>query len=563
MLRSSVGMDLTRRGLLARAAAASGALIAGRALEPGVVLAGPGGEAVFQLALPRGAGSGGGWHSGPVTAPRGFELLGVEAGSRGGHPEIEVRARSANGRWSEWLPAHAGHGHGPDADAGTLSDPVWTGPAQVFEVRARRPLAGARVVLVSSGAPATAAAAKQYVDAGLQAAAGQPKIIARSSWATAACRPRLAAGLGMVNLAFVHHTVNSNVYSPSQSAGMVRAICLFHKYGNGWDDIGYNFVVDRYGQVFEGRAGGIDEAVVGAHAGGYNLYSSGVALLGTFASSGPPRRMFDALAHVLAWKLSIHGIPVAGTSTVRVTKDGAAYSRYRAGTPVTLNHISGHRDGDTTECPGSAMYRQLPRLRQSAGRLATSLTALSFDITGVAPGSVNVSGQLASDSVGIGGATIEIQSRSTAHGASTLLTATTNPDGTWAATIPLTTNTALRAIFRGDGNHAAIISPGQYAAVPPQVNLTAATQLVAPGGTVEFDGSTVPAKPKVALVVSQQQPDGTFTTVRTITFGANPDGTFTRTVGFPNAGQFQVVAHTSADSSNALGTSAPVNVTVA
>jgi hypothetical protein len=444
-----------------------------------------------------------------------------------------------------------------------LSDPVWTGPAQTFEVRADRPLGGARVVLVDSGAPARASAAARYLDAGLPAAAGQPLIVARSTWATAACTPRLPAVLGAIDLAFVHHTVSSNAYRRSQSPALVRGICLFHEYGNGWNDIGYNFVVDRYGQIFEARAGGIDETIVGAQAGGYNVYSSGVALLGTFTHSGPPRQAFEALSHLLAWKLSIHGVELPGTTTVQVTAAGAPYSRYRAGSNVTLNRLAGHRDADTTECPGNGMYRQLPRLRQSVRRLAGTVNSLTLELTQSVPGAVAVNGVLTSAGVPISGAAIEVQRRSTTLGAQTIATATTNLDGTWSATTPLPANALLRAIFRGDPLHAAAVSPGVGAFVPTQVGLTATTQQVSPGGVIEFDGTTSPVKLQVTIVIAQQQPDGSFLPVRTVKTNTFTDGTFTRTIGFPDAGQYQVVAHTVADAQNALGTSVAVAITVA
>jgi hypothetical protein len=560
-------MDLTRRALLGRAAAASGAVLGGSLLTPGVTFAGADGQAVFELSVPGGSRTSTGWRSGPIAPKRAFELVGVD-----GVPQnAEVRARSAGGGWGEWMPLHAAHGHGPDARAGHaaaernargLSDPVWVGPSQALELRASRSLEGARLVLVDGGRPARASAATSYVDAGLPAGPGQPLIIARSAWATTACKPRVAARFGGIDLAFVHHTVSTNHYRASQSAAMVRSICLFHKYGNGWNDIGYNFVVDRYGQVFEAREGGIDEAIVGAQAGGYNTFSTGIALLGNFTYGGPPRRAFDTLANLLAWKLALHGIELPGTITVTVSPYGAPYSRYRAGSHVHLNRISGHRDADATSCPGSGMYRQLPRLRQVVeGRLGT-VSRLSLQLQVATPGNVTVGGLLADDLGPIAGLPVEVQRHSTTKPPVPLATATTNPDGTWAIQLPVAKAEQLRAVFRGDPSHAAAVAPNLSAITPPEVTLAAATQQTSPGGVIAFTGTTTPAKPKVTIDVSEQQPDGTFH-VRAIRLNTADDGSFQRTIGFPSPGQYQVVAHTAADSSNALGTSAPVPITVA
>jgi hypothetical protein len=539
-----VEVGLTRRRLIASGAAAAGALVGGSLLAPRVVYAGPDGEAVLEMRVPRAGG--------PVDARRTFELIAVDQAPAG----TEVRARGLDGRWSEWLRVHLGH------EGSRMSDPIWTGPAHAFELRSTRSPAGSRVVLVDAGHGASASA-KRYVDAQLPAAAGQPKVIARSSWATAACHPRVPAIFGAVDLAFVHHTVTTNAYRPSQSARMVRAICLFHKYGNGWNDIGYNFVVDRYGQIFEARAGGIDEAIVGAQAGGYNVYSTGIALLGNHTYHGPPRRAFDALGRLLAWKLAVHGIEPPGTVTVKVTRAGAPYSRYRAGAHVTLKRVSGHRDGDATTCPGAGMYRQLPRLRQVVRNHVDSVGALAIAGQGSAPGNVTVGGTLSVAGLPIAGATVEVQRRSTTAGPATLGTAVTDASGAWSASVPLATNAKMRAVYRGDIEHPAVVSAGLDAAVPPQIVLATAAPQGPPGGVIPFTGTVTPVKPRISIVIAKQQLDGSFATVRTIAVRPDGDGAFERTIGFPEAGQYQVLAHSAADDANALGTSAPVAITIA
>lgn len=182
--------------------------------------------------------------------------------------------------------------------------------------------------------------------------------------------PRVAPEYGAVRMAFVHHTENPNGYAASEVPAMLRAIYVFHRYVNGWNDIGYNFVVDLYGRIFEARAGGIDEPVVGAQAGGYNLVSTGIAVLGSFMEvpiSTPARGALEAL---LAWKLSLHGVPPQGSVTVRVNPAGAHYSRFPADARVPLRRIAGHRDGDATDCPGDVLYGELPSIRAGVRRLA-------------------------------------------------------------------------------------------------------------------------------------------------------------------------------------------------
>jgi hypothetical protein len=555
-------MDLTRRGLIARAVAGGGALL----LRPSLAFAGPEGEAVFSMRIPHvKAGTADSararWVSPVVDAGRRFELLGI---ARAGASDlgIQVRAKTADGRWSPWLDLPAAHGHGPDGSRARLSDPAWTGPARLFQLRAAAPLGGAKVVLVDSGTPARAAAAPFFVDAGLQAGPGQPDIIARSTWATSACAPRRPALLGQVQLVFVHHTVSSNSYRASQSAGMVRAICLFHKYGNGWNEIGYNFVVDRFGQIFEGRKGGIDEPIVGAQAGGYNVYSSGVALLGTFSGAAPSRAAFDALAELVAWKLAIHGLAVPGRTTVQVTSTGAPYSRYRAGSRVSLDRVSGHRDADLTSCPGNVMYRRLPRLRQVVSTLAPSVSSLSATPVPAPPHSIALAGVLTADGLPIADGVIELQRR-TARGPRTIATTTTAADGSWTAAGPAEENASLRAVYRGDVFRSAVVSPPVTAGVAPLITLAADTQQVAPGGVVQFSGTVEPLKPRLTIVISQQLLDGSFAESRTIRFGPADDGTFARTIGFPAAGQYQVVVLTDADDVNGPGASPIVAVTVA
>ena len=150
--------------------------------------------------------------------------------------------------------------------------------------------------------------------------------------------------------------------SRSEAAAIVKAIQLFHVQGNGWNDIGYNFLVDRFGTVYEGRFGGIERSVVGAHAQGFNTGSVGVALLGTYGSTQPSKAALDAIARLLAWRLDV--AHVDPTSFLTFISGGS--ERYASGIPVTLRAVSGHRDTGFTECPGNALYGKLDALSASA-----------------------------------------------------------------------------------------------------------------------------------------------------------------------------------------------------
>src|SRR5207253_10845506 len=157
--------------------------------------------------------------------------------------------------------------------------------------------------------PLASTAALPTVAQALAAGPGQPPIIARRAWAQGMAPPRVVPGYGAVRLAFVHHTENPNGYTRGEVPAMLRAIYAYHRFARGWNDIGYNFVVDRFGRIFEARAGGVDEPVVGAQAGGYNLVSTGVAVLGAFASRSISPAAARSLRALLAWKLSLPGVP--------------------------------------------------------------------------------------------------------------------------------------------------------------------------------------------------------------------------------------------------------------
>jgi flagellar hook assembly protein FlgD len=280
-----------------------------------------------------------------AAAPR-FNMVGLHwQGS--GTPLF--RTRSAAGVWSGWLAADDDWGRtgGP----WRLGNPEWTGTANAIQFRLKGEVRRLRAYYLWSP-PVTVPQRRLTI-------AGAPTIIPRSGWqADESIRRAPPVYAPTLQFALVHHTVNTNSYSCSQSAAMVRGIEIYHVKGNGWNDIGYNFVVDRCGQVFEGRYGGIDKNVVGAHSQGFNTGSVGVALLGTYDTAGATPAQRKALVNLLAWRLDVaHVDPLSFVNFI-----SGGNQKFPAGIPANLRAISGHRDTYFTDCPGNALYAQLPAI---------------------------------------------------------------------------------------------------------------------------------------------------------------------------------------------------------
>ena len=504
--------------------------------------------------------------SAALTAARRFALAGVQW-SAPVTVRIELRVRRHDGAWGPWaLASVTGH----DSDRGTGSaalfgEPVWVAGADQIQLRSSQPVHGLRVHFVSPTVPArTGASPWVAADATLPlaqpvlpAGPGQPPIIARSAWAGHQAPASGPAEYGTVKLAFVHHTENSNGYSQAQVATMLLAIFDYHRYVRGFHDIAYNFLIDAFGRIWEGRAGGIDAPVIGAHAGGYNLESTGVAVLGTFVGSVPPPRALAALEQLLAWKLSLHGVPTLGKVSVEVDPFGAVYTPYRPGAHVLLPRVAGHRDGDQTDCPGDAFYHQLPALRPRIAALAGTplhLTIATPSLT-VAPGaSVTLSGRLAplGGGVPVAGATIAVQALA-GDGATPIATAVTAADGTWTAPVTISRDAVLRAV-----HETAPAAVSELLAVGVVPTLTLALASAAP---LRVSGTVTPAKPRVTLDVYAlagqhrrlvlSQP----VAVRGGTFSARP------ALGRRRNRRYLLIARTTAGGGTLAGASAPVTVT--
>ena len=232
------------------------------------------------------------------------------------------------------------------------------------DVRSGRLPAGLRVDLVDPGS----SRADGQVGAGraMQSAVAdtaQPAVLTRAQWgADESLRGTGPRYTGTPKAGFVHHTAGTNGYSEADVPRIIRGIYAYHVKGNGWSDIGYNYLVDRFGRLWEGRYGGVTMNVLGAHTGGFNVDSFAVSAIGDYEKAAAPPVMVDSIARLMAWKLATAYRDPNGTTVL--TSQGGGTSRYRAGTRVTFNVISGHRDAGNTECPGKNLYAQLPLIRQ-------------------------------------------------------------------------------------------------------------------------------------------------------------------------------------------------------
>jgi hypothetical protein len=303
------------------------------------------------------------WISPPVDAPRRFDLVGVAREMR----TVEIRARDDDGRWSDWV----------EQEDGT---PIYVGGADQAQVRAsfvpRGRLHFVNVSGTSGGlADRLLSSARRAINTAFisvastpvaQALAPKPVVVGRAGWgadlATGGCPPRKAPEYGTVQAAVIHHTVNANDYTPELAPSIVLGICRFHVYGNGWDDIGYNALVDRYGTLYEGRAGGLKRPVVGAQAQGFNTQTTSIASIGDHTLEAPTPEAQGSITQYLAWKMGVNrAYPV--TTTVQLTSAGGSESRYPAGTVVTVPRILGHTTLGLTACPGGAMIPLVPQIQ--------------------------------------------------------------------------------------------------------------------------------------------------------------------------------------------------------
>ena len=551
---------LTRRAVL-RGAAAAGAASFVRPSGALAALSGPP-AGVFS----RWVGSISG-ESAAIAAPRQFALVGVEwSGPTNARIELRTR-RSGAEAWSAWAVASV-LGHGPDrthesggADerAGLFGEPIWSGPADYVQLRSSHAVTGLRLHFVAARPappPAHAAQATALAQPILDTGPGQPSIIARSVWAQGHAPPNHVPVYGTVKLAFVHHSAGTNGYSAGEVPSILQSIFDYHVYVRGFWDIAYNFAVDAFGRIWEARAGGVDLPVVGAHAGGYNQESTGMVVLGTFTDVVPSPAAIGALEHLLAWKLSLHGVPALGRVTVEVAPYDAFYTPFAPGAHVSLPRIAGHRDGDTTDCPGNAFYARLPSIRPPVAGLAgkPARATMSAPSTPVNAGATTlVSGRLTDLSSGapLAGAPIELQ-QIAPESENTIATATTDAGGNWSVTLRPTANVLLRALHRP-----APAAVSDVAAIEVAPALTLTLDSSAP---VQVSGTVSPHR--ASVIVDLYRVSGGRRHLIKSKRAAAGAGTFGASFNASRPGRYVLVARTTAGPRNVAGASPPVALSI-
>ena len=280
----------------------------------------------------------------------------------------EVRFSRDGEQWGEWQQVSLIVEEGPDhidetSSAGeTVGDLLYTDEARHFQYRFKLTANQQGESPLVRRVTASYIDAKGYhesplsVDGALRrlsawvdppAAAAAPNIISRAQWGANEDYMQWTPQYVTPKKIILHHTVTSN--SDPDPAATVRSIYYYHAVSLGWGDIGYNYLVDRQGRIYEGRYGG--NGVVGGHALEWNYGSVGISVLGDYSISDITPQTYSALVSLMIYKSNQNLIDPTGYASMLGTNKP---------------NFLGHRDVGSTACPGDYLYQYLPRLRNDA-----------------------------------------------------------------------------------------------------------------------------------------------------------------------------------------------------
>jgi hypothetical protein len=302
-------------------------------------------------------------------------IAGLSLSWTGGSGSVAAVVRPlVDGTWADEIEVRADHGHGPDDPSGRLHGPAVLVPGATAYWIGARDSGDLRLHELSSR-PRNFA--QQAADLAVLEPIPGLRILERSNWTdrprkdTIDCTLRSSVfGLGCrtdvgLRHGIIHHTVNVNDYSEAAVPGLLYGIQSYHVDTRGWDDIGYNFVIDRFGRIWQAREAELFEPISSGHTTGLNTESVGVAVLGTFTTAAVPDPVIESLGLLLGWKLGLHGVDPLGHTLVR--SSGGDFAE--PGDMVDVRNISGHRDNQQTSCPGTQIYDRLDEIRTSAAEL--------------------------------------------------------------------------------------------------------------------------------------------------------------------------------------------------
>ncbi|MGN7703171.1 N-acetylmuramoyl-L-alanine amidase [Cellulosimicrobium sp. 22601] len=296
----------------------------------------------------------------------GWEALEIEPGSEGGVPGTAPFVVGDVSRVEARVTGTVGEVHDlelvivdPGTSAADASDTLAPPATASFGGGSGSGLSGARTA-ASAGIDAAVAS-------GYPGSSRAPAFYSRAQWGADESLRTWSPAQGNIQAAVIHHTAGTNTYGTGDVPAILRGIYAYHAQTRGWGDIGYNFLVDKFGRIWEGRAGGIELETTGAHVSGYNTPTTGVSVLGNYQTATVSNAAVDAIVRLLGWKLSIHGVDAGGTTVINGQR---------------LPTIFGHRDVASTSCPGQTLWVRQDEIRRRVKAEQSKYSALWGTATG-------------------------------------------------------------------------------------------------------------------------------------------------------------------------------------